>query len=216
MDVITISRLVGSGGTAIGKEVAKRLDYKYVDIELIHKIMDQYGETGFGNIYDSKLSIWDRYSGITSDLLNFFKRIMLSIARYGNVVIIGRGSFVSLGKYENVLDVMIYAPMSSRINAIMESRGIADMTTAEKYIINKEKIRQSFIENTYNIKWNQIENFDMIFNTGKLAPSLVIESIIMAAKSHAKTTSITSTVTSDIEEDEILDNAVKKLLEEDL
>ena len=211
MDVITISRLVGSGGTAIGKEVAKRLKYKYVDIELIHNIMNQYGETGFGNIYDSKLSLWDRYTGIKNDMFDFFKRIMLSIARFGNVVIIGRGSFVSLGKYENVLDVMIYAPMDTRVRAIMESRGIPDMERAEKYIINKEKIRQSFIENTYNVKWNQIDNFDMVFNTGKLSPSLVIETIVMAAQDKKIPTS--GTFTSDITEDKILDDTVKKLLE---
>ncbi len=211
MDVITISRLVGSGGTTIGKEVAKRLKYKYVDIELIHNIMNQYGETGFGSIYDSKLSLWDRYSGIKNDMLDFFKRIMLSIARFGNVVIIGRGSFVSLGKYENVLDVMIYAPMDTRVRAIMESRGFPDMEKAEKYIINKEKIRQSFIENTYNVKWNQIDNFDMVFNTGKLRPSLVIESIVTAAQD--KKILVSGVSTSDIAEDKILDDTVRKLLE---
>ena len=37
MAVITISRLVGSRGTLIGKEVAKRMGYSYVDRELIEE-----------------------------------------------------------------------------------------------------------------------------------------------------------------------------------
>lgn len=214
MAVITISRLVGSKGTAIGKEVAKRMNYHYVDIELVQEIMNQYGEPEFKNIYDAKLSIWDRYSNITNDLLGFFKRVMLSIAKSGNAVIIGRGSFVSLGKYADVLDVMIYAPMDIRIKAIMEIRGISDLEKAENYIINKEKIRQSFIEQTYNVKWNQIDNFDMVFNTGKFNPELVTDTIVKAGKElESKKAVLSGLVTSDIEADEVLDNTVKSLLE---
>lgn len=214
MAVITISRLVGSKGTAIGKEVAKRMNYHYVDIELVQEIMNQYGEPEFKNIYDTKLSIWDRYSNITNDLLGFFKRVMLSIAKSGNAVIIGRGSFVSLGKYADVLDVMIYAPMDIRIKAIMEIRGISDLEKAENYIINKEKIRQSFIEQTYNVKWNQIDNFDMVFNTGKFNPELVTDTIVKAGKElESKKAVLSGLVTSDIEADKVLDNTVKSLLE---
>lgn len=214
MAVITISRLVGSKGTAIGKEVAKRMNYHYVDIELVQEIMNQYGEPEFKNIYDTKLSIWDKYSNITNDLLGFFKRVMLSIAKSGNAVIIGRGSFVSLGKYADVLDVMIYAPMDIRIKAIMEIRGISDLEKAENYIINKEKIRQSFIEQTYNVKWNQIDNFDMVFNTGKFNPELVTDTIVKAGKElESKKAVLSGLVTSDIEADEVLDNTVKSLLE---
>src|SRR5680860_115499 len=214
MAVITISRLVGSKGTAIGKEVAKRMNYHYVDIELVQEIMNQYGEPEFKNIYDTKLSIWDRYSNITNDLLGFFKRVMLSIAKSGNAVIIGRGSFVSLGKYADVLDVMIYAPMDIRIKAIMEIRGISDLEKAENYIINKEKIRQSFIEQTYNVKWNQIDNFDMVFNTGKFNPELVTGTIVKAGKElESKKAVLSGLVTSDIEADKVLDNTVKSLLE---
>ncbi len=154
MAVITISRLVGSGGTLIGKEVAKRLNYHYVDKDLIQEIMEQYGELEFKKIYDTKLTVWDRYSGITDGILDFFKRIMLSIAKVGNVVIIGRGSFFSLGKYNDVLDTMIYAPMETRVKVIMQMRNISEKSEAEKYILQKEQIRQSFI--SVHIRYNGI------------------------------------------------------------
>jgi len=213
MAVITISRLVGSKGTLIGKEVAKRMKYDYVDRELIQEIMNQYGEVEFKNIYDKKLSIWDRYSGITNGMLDFFKRVMLSIAKSGNVVIIGRGSFVSLGEYDDVLDIMIYAPMDIRIKAIMQMRNIDDPEKAEKYILDKEEVRQSFIEHTYNIKWNQIDNFDLVFNTGKLSPELVIDTIVMAGKNiESRVLDKDSLPTSEIKSDVVLDNTVKSLL----
>jgi len=212
MAVITISRLVGSGGTMIGKEVAKRMDYKYVDKDFIQEIMEQYGELEFQKIYDTKLSVWDRYSGITDGIIDFFRRIMFSIAKVGNVVIIGRGSFFSLGKYDDVIDVMIYAPMAARIKAIMEMRNISEPAEAERYIIRKEQIRQSFIEHTYGLKWNQVDNFDMVFNTGKFSSSLVVETIVMAAQALKKNVSATGVNTSEISEDVVLDETVKKLL----
>ena len=214
MAVITISRLVGSKGTLIGKEVAKRMNYAYADRELIQEIMNQYGEVKFKDIYDSKLSLWDRYSGIRNGMLDFFKKVMLSIAKSGNVIIIGRGSFVSLGQYEDVLGTMIFAPMDVRIKAIMEMRDISDPEKAEKYIKQKEEIRQSFIEHTYNIKWNRIDNFDMVFNTGKLSPELVIDTMVLAGKNLESKISETGALrTSAIESDEILDDTVKSLLE---
>lgn len=166
MAVITISRLYGSGGFEIGKDVAKRLEYKFVGREVIQKIMDQYGAINFMKFYDGKLGLWDTYSNITDGVLDLFTRIILSIAKFGNVVIAGRGSFVSLGKYANVLNVMIYAPMDIRVNSIATSEGITDPVKAEEYVVKQYKHGKSFIENTYNVKWNRINNFDMVFNTG--------------------------------------------------
>jgi cytidylate kinase len=138
---------------------------------------------------------------------------MLSIAKSGKVVIIGRGSFVSLGKYTDVLDAMIYAPMDIRVKAIMEMRDIADAGEAEKYIISKEEVRKTFIEHTYNVRWNQYDNFDMVFNTGKLNPDLVIDTIVAAGKELESKVALTSgLVTSDIEADKVLDNTVKNIL----
>ena len=212
MAVITISRLVGSGGTLIGKEVAKRLNYHYVDKDLIQEIMEQYGELEFKKIYDTKLTFWDKYSGITDGILDFFKRIMLSIAKVGNVVIIGRGSFFSLGKYNDVLDTMIYAPMETRVKVIMQMRNISEKSEAEKYILQKEQIRQAFIERTYKVQWNLLDNFDMVFNTGKLSSSLVIDTMVMAAQALDKSITVSGFNTSEIAEDAVLDKTVKKLI----
>jgi cytidylate kinase len=213
MAVITISRLVGSKGTSIAQKVAERMNYDYVDTEIIEKIMDQYGEIGFKDVFDTKPSFWDKYTGITKDMLDFFKRVILSIAKSGNVVLIGRGSFVSLGKYADVLDVMIYAPIEDRIKAIMEIRGITDPKKAQDYIIQKEQIRQYFIEQTFNVKWNKIDNFDLSFNTGKLKQEFVVDAIVLAAEElESKIVSSSGLLTSSIEPDPVLDSTVKSIL----
>ena len=42
-DIITISRERGSGGTLVGKLVAKELDWEFYDRELIHQIAEHLG-----------------------------------------------------------------------------------------------------------------------------------------------------------------------------
>ena len=46
--IITISREFGSGGRFIGKEVAKQLDIKYYDKDIIAQLAEQ---SGFSAVY---------------------------------------------------------------------------------------------------------------------------------------------------------------------
>ncbi|MDC7240695.1 MAG: cytidylate kinase family protein [Spirochaetales bacterium] len=43
MNVITISRLLNSGGKTIGKQVAEELGYSFVTKETIEEVMSQFG-----------------------------------------------------------------------------------------------------------------------------------------------------------------------------
>ena len=92
----------------------------------------------------------------------------------------------------------------------MASEGITEPAKAEEYIIEADKIRKSFNEYTYNIKWNRINNFDMAFNAGKLESSAIIEMIVTSAEALIKV-SISGSLTSNIPGDEILDNVIKKI-----
>jgi hypothetical protein len=63
------------------------------------------------------------------------------------------------------------------------------------------------------VKWNLIDNFDMVFDTGKIKSPLVTEMIIMAAQTLDKeTSSVSGVLTSQIPVNEIIDNVVKEML----
>jgi len=213
MAVITISREVGSDGTKIGKEVAKRLNYKYADKELIQEIVNHYDVTEFEGFYASGLGLWDKYIRGTDMILKLLNKIILSIAKSGNVVILGRGSFVILREYTDVLNVAIREPMNVRVHNVMKNENITDIVKANETMQHQEKMRLSFIENAYHVKWNLIDNFDMVFDTEKIKSSLVIEMIITAAQTLDKeTSSVSGVLTSQIPVNEIIDNVVKEML----
>ncbi len=52
----------------------------------------------------------------------------------------------------------------------------------------------------------------MVFNTGKLSSSIVIETMVMAVQALDKSIPVSGFNTSEIAEDAVLDKAVKKLL----
>ncbi|MBN1299505.1 MAG: cytidylate kinase-like family protein [Actinobacteria bacterium] len=212
MSVVTFSRFEGSGGFEIARNVSARLGYKFADKELVQRIMEQYSLFDFKKIYDEKLSFWEKYSTVTFDILSFFDRVIRSIAKNGNAVIVGRGSFFSLAEYSDVLNVMIHAPLETRVRTIMERDGLSDFSAAEKMVREQDNIRKSFIEITYNVKWNRLNNFDLVFNTAKIDPGTAVEMIISAVQSLEKNISPGASLTKDIKEDEVLDKVVRDVL----
>ncbi len=213
MAVITISRLTGSGGYEIGKEAAKSLGYKFVDKDFIQKVLNKYGHIGFTKLYYEEPNYWARYLGIVDSMVEMFKKVILSIAKSQDVVIVGRGSFADLSGHEDVLNVMIYAPTDQRIRAVMKKKNMDKAAEAEKFIIRHDKMRESFIEYFHKMKWDRIGNFDLVFNTGKLKPSYCTEMIVSAAKNLDQQAPNSFASVSKIPDDEVLDRTVKTLLE---
>ncbi len=212
MAVITISREIGTGGTELAQEIAKRLDYGFVDKTIIQKIMNEYGLIDFSKFYDEKFSIWDKYYRVTDEIIDLLNRIILNIAKLGRFVILGRGGFITLKKYAEVLNVMLQAPAETRIGAVMQRDHIADEAKAQKQLMQHQKSRQAFIEHAYRVEWKNKDNFDLVLDTAKIGRPLTAEIIIMAAKALDEKAPSPYLSIHDIEVDKIIESAVKKYL----
>ena len=115
MAVVTISRLLGSGGDAIALKVAQGLGYDFVDNALIMKISERSGVSvddisGFDEKYRSRTVEWlknfmgPRMGKIICDegkhldpesFVEYCKTVIWGLAETGNVVIVGRaGQFI--------------------------------------------------------------------------------------------------------------------------
>ncbi len=212
MSVITISREIGTGGTDLAKEVAKRLGYGYVDKQKIQKIMNEYGLIDFNDFYDKELNIWDKYYRVTEEIIDLLNRILLGIAKMGRSVILGRGGFIALREYSDALNVMIQAPLKVRIDAVMLRDNITDAAKAEKQLIQHQKSRQAFIEYAYRVEWKNKDNFDLVIDAGKIDQSLAIDLIILAAGHLDGKIKAPFKSTADIEDDKIIESAINKYL----
>ena len=107
MAVITISRQVGSGGVSIGKTAAEILGYHLIDKNTLADVLKEYGIVEFEKVYDFSEGFWDRFAPSRSRMVMMMNQSIQAIATHDNAVILGRGSYVVLGGFANVLNVRI-------------------------------------------------------------------------------------------------------------
>lgn len=213
MSVITFSRETCSGGTQIAQSVAEKLGYKLATKKTIEKVLLQYGFVDVAEAYDSMPNFWTRFDDRTRQIVMMFDRVILTLARLSNVVIIGRGAFKVLAPYRDVLHVRIKSPFSQRVTTYMNRYNIFDKHTAETAITEADRIRTAFLELHYGIKWDSMANFDLVIDTGKIPPHSAVPMIIEANKAIMSKTCEPHESTNSIEVDAILRETTRMVIE---
>ncbi len=184
MKVITISRLINSGGRTIGRQVADELGYHFVTKETIEKIMDQYGMVEFSQVYESAPGFLDRMDSFQEEVIDFLRRIMQALAVHGNVVILGRGSFAVFPDYSDVLNVRLWAPLDERVNRLMQNGEYPTRIAAMEEIMKQDKIRKTFVEKWFHSHPDRNNAFDLVMNTAKTPIESSVRMIVDTARIH--------------------------------
>jgi cytidylate kinase len=216
MSVITISREAGSGGTAIAEAVAATLGYRFVDKQTIGTILAKYGLVGFNRVYDGEQNFWDRFSVQAIEdrktTISMMNAAILAIAKAGDVVIVGRGGYVVLGGYADVLNVRIQASFLHRVKIIHAELGSSDFKLVEKDVLERDRVRAAFLADAYDIRTEAVSAFDLAINTEKVPSEKAIDMIVDVARSLIKTTAGSDRLVSRFESDPVLANTVAEVL----
>ncbi len=186
MAVITVSRETGSNGTYIARKVARTLGYQLVDKRTIGSLLGQYGLVEFSKIYDTIPDFWQGFDMQKVDqrehTISMMNRTVLALARHGNLVIMGRGSYLVLDKFVDVLNVRIQAPLDVRVKRVLEEEKKTDMKETEAKVKEEDRIREQFIVTAYGTRWENAKPFDLVINTAKVPSDLACEWIVNAVK----------------------------------
>lgn len=211
MSVITISREFGSGGDVIARQVAQALGCHFVDQKFVSTILGQYGYVEFDKEYASLPTFWERFDAQREKhrdvMMNMLNRVIRAIAQHGNVVILGRSGFEILGGFADVLHVRLQAPFPVRVQRVMNEEQMT-AEQAEKTVKQNDKVRIAFVEEFYRVPWNAIHAFDLVINTGKIAPATAITWIVAAARASMTSLDEDKPITASIEVDRILADAI--------
>ncbi|HDL17470.1 MAG TPA: cytidylate kinase-like family protein [Bacteroidetes bacterium] len=177
---VTISRLFGSGGVEIARQVAELLNWQVFDKELVHKIattskmrkqiiesLDEKRKDEIKywvqGIIDSDTLSSDRY-------LKYLIRVILTIADHGKAVIIGRGANFILPSRKGVR-VKIHAQEELRVRWLQEREQTGEKQ-AIKIIRQEDNRRLAFIHQYFHRDANDPAGYDLIINTGEICPEL--------------------------------------------
>jgi cytidylate kinase len=179
--VITISREIGAHGTYIAHEVAKRLGYALVDKDAIEEIVREYGFTNFNETYDETSGVLTTLDEMRIQTAEFLKRVLHAVARRGDVVILGRGSFGVFPNYTNVLNVRIHAPIEYRVARIMKREGLTDLEKTRTFVRTNDENRVTFVRTYFGLDFNNVTAFDLVLNTSVIPEDTAVEWILQAA-----------------------------------
>ena len=178
--IITIGRQFGSGGGDIGKALAKELNIKCYDKEILFEaakesgmcdvVAEQYDECGqqsflyslattgfFGTQID--------YQPINAKLYNAqFKLIRKIASEEESSIFIGRCADYVLEEEKELLRVYISADLDYRIRKISEKYDIKE-SEALKLIQRRDKQRAAYYNFYTCKKWSEVSSYDLCINS---------------------------------------------------
>ena len=188
--VITISREFGSGGHAIGKAVAEKLDIPFLDREVVLKVAAEMGIDS--DVVESKGEHASRFSKYLNtrfynglyigdeqdEIFTKQKEIIIDCASKGPCVIVGRCSDHILREQGiPAFNVFIHADMELRRKNVAERFQSADVDIS-KLIEKNDRGRRYYYKYYTGNDWDDYRNYDISFNTSCISEEQCVDIII--------------------------------------
>jgi len=184
MAVITISRQVGSLGTEIARAVAEKLNYEYVDKERISEALAHYGLPApeVERFDEKKPPYWDSMLIQRRKFLHLLEAVIYDYAKWGNVVIVGRGGQVLLKDLPGVFHVRVIAPFEVRVRRIRQQEKGDEKKIAE-ILRRTDRDSAGFIHSFFDVDWEDPILYDLVINTQKVSMDTGVGMILDSIRS---------------------------------
>lgn len=180
---ITISREPGSGGSEIARELAKRLGMDLIGAQIIQQVAERadISEKVIASLDEKEVRLRDIWLGSLfssrhlwpDEYLHHLTKVIGTIGKQGNTIIVGRGSQFILPPQET-FRLRLIAPLEFRIHNVMKDSN-SDFEKAERYIYKTESERDAFHRRHFHIDWTNPMFYDLIVNTGNIGIEGAVE-----------------------------------------
>ena len=184
--VVTISRIIGSGGYHVAHALAERLgvecygkkildtvaDSADVDADLIMKLHEMVGRSSdswlYSLVFGQNVRRDDYHRALVTTMRGLY---------WKGGVILGRGSHVVLAG-RDVLRVRIIASLNSCAKRIAEQDGIT-LAQAKKKVGESNRRRGEFLWTVFGSRLNDPLNYDLIINTDNFSDHEKVVDVIL-------------------------------------
>jgi cytidylate kinase-like protein len=207
--VICVSHLTGAEGEAVARAVAERLGFRYLDEEIIETAAEwvELDPSVVGAVERRKSlrsRIGDamrsdpiparpdasavRRGGSTAvretpsdeDLRELIRDAIKDVANEQDIVIASHGAAMLLSGRDDTLRVLVTAPDETRKRRVAEARNL-DERGAEKVLAGEDAARADYLKRFHGVEAEQPFHYDLVVNTGALAPERAAELVAVAA-----------------------------------
>lgn len=187
MAVITVSRLYGIAGRLFGLELAKRLDYDYLDKEILARLSDKldhdeesislYEETGYGPSKSLLAMLTRKYPGsegdfpTSADYGRALEEIIADVAGRDRVVIVGRGSQKILAGLPGAVHLRLVAGEETLAAGLAARRRYRTCTPGELQMTLRRHnaARSEFVRNHFGIDASDPLHYDLVINFDRVS-----------------------------------------------
>ena len=185
ISVVTFSRESGSRGDILAERLAEKLGYDLFHQEVIHnmaesshtsvQLLETLDEKGVSVLEEWISSLVDKRHLWPDQYLQHLLKIIGTIGKHGQAVIIGRGANFVLPPDQR-LSVRVIAPMETRVRNVSQELGITD-EEARRRVIKTESNRRAFIRKYFNADIVDPFNYDLVINIVNLSIENAINAI---------------------------------------
>ena len=180
--IITIGREAGSGGASFGKALAKALNIKFYDKELLAEaakssgisedIFHEYDEKPTNSLlYNIVMNTYANWASEETNLPTKSFQILTDtireIAKQESCVIVGRCADYALSGDESVVKIFITAPEEYKVKHIYDKYGYSK-ENAIKLMRTIDKNRKGYYESNTGKKWGHGDSYDLCIDISKL------------------------------------------------
>ncbi len=170
MGIITVSRTHGSGGTTFARELAKRLDYSFVNRTFINNDclesndhVCMFGISDEGPYPGSRENIQDLMADV-----NFYKVSMianiLDHALKNNIVFPGMGAGIVLSGISNALNIRVVRLLEERVRAIAQVKNIP-YDDAFDLVEKMDEGKKDYIARYFDVDVNDPALYHLMINS---------------------------------------------------
>lgn len=187
-NVVTISRERGSRGQQVAEALSKALGFDLFHHEILEcmiketkntkVLLETLDEKGMNIVEDLIAELVHEHHLWPDEYSKILLRVLNTIGRHGNAVILGRGANFAL-KNVNALRVRIVAPDAMRRKVVQQEEGLGP-EDARNMMVSTDANRTAYVRRYFNADAEDPANYDLILNTGTMSVEKAV-SIIQAA-----------------------------------
>lgn len=171
--IVTVSREHGSRGAHFAMILAEKLGYQLIHKEIVDAICASSGYrkrivASLDERYRSRLemmmdSIFSGQMMDHSDYMRNLAQVVLSMARLGGVVLVGRGGNFILGPARG-FHIRFVSPVNNRIANLVKYRGVTEKEAAAD-IERLDDERRELMRKVFGADIDDPHHYDMMVNT---------------------------------------------------
>lgn len=195
-DIITISRQRGSGGTIIGKMVAKQLDWHFYDRELIDQVakhmntdpreIEAHDEQAPRSVQTFILQLLEKGHPSETQYLRGLLEVLRQIRTSGNAVIMGRGANLVI---PHALCIRVVAPLEKRLKRIADLDQMTPVQ-ARREVLTVDRERTQFVRAYFKADSTDPCLYDLVINTAATNLEHAADLVITALRNRQQISSL--------------------------